>query len=134
MEAIDYNGGMVPGMIAEMVEANFVTNCINLEVDGTNAKAVREIDGGKETVSTSLPLVIGGQKGLVEESDLRIPNMRGIMMARKKPLTILEPSGTSVETSSIKFEKPEPKGAVTLVAPDNLDELISLLHNEAKVI
>ncbi len=133
-ESIDYNGGMVPGMLAEMVEANFVTNCISLDLEGTNAKAVREIDGGKETVSTSLPLVIGGQKGLVEESDLRIPNMRGIMMARKKPLNVIEPTGATVETSSIKFIKPVPKGAVTLVSPDNLDELVNLLHNEAKVI
>ena len=133
-ESIDYNGAMVPGMLAEMVDANFVTNCISLEVDGTNAKATREIDGGKESVSTTLPLVIGGQKGLVEESDLRIPNMRGIMMARKKPLNVLEPVGASTETGSVKFEKPAPKGEVTLVAPDNLDELVNLLHNEAKVI
>lgn len=133
-ESIDYNGAMVPGMLASIIGANFVTNCISLEVDGTNAKAVREIDGGKETVSTSLPLVIGGQKGLVEESDLRIPNMRGIMMARQKPLSVLEPTGAGTETASVKFEKPAPKGAVTLVAPDNLDELVNLLHNEAKVI
>lgn len=133
-ESIDYNGAMVPGMLAELIGANFVTNCINLEVDGTNAKAVREIDGGKETVSTTLPLVIGGQKGLVEESDLRIPNMRGIMMARQKPLKVMEPVDASTETSTVKFEKPAPKGAVKLVSPDNLDELVSLLHNEAKVI
>lgn len=133
-ESIDYNGGMVPGMLAELTGANFVTNCISLEVDGTKAKAVREIDGGKETVSTSLPLVIGGQKGLVEESDLRIPNMRGIMMARQKPLTIVEPIDATKETASVKFEKPAPKGSVKLVAADNLDELVSLLHNEAKVI
>ncbi|WJJ96703.1 electron transfer flavoprotein subunit beta/FixA family protein [Algibacter luteus] len=133
-ESIDYNGGMVPGMIAGLIGANFVNNCIGLEVDGTSAKAVREIDGGKESVSTSLPLVIGGQKGLVEESDLRIPNMRGIMMARKKPLTVIEPVAVSSETSSVAFEKPAPKGAVTLVSPDNLDELVNLLHNEAKVI
>ena len=133
-ESIDYNGGMVPGMIAGLISANFVNNCIGLEVDGTSAIAIREIDGGKETVSTSLPLVIGGQKGLVEESDLRIPNMRGIMMARKKPLNIVEPLETSAKTSSVSFEKPTPKGAVTLVSPDNLDELVSLLHNEAKVI
>lgn len=82
-ESIDYNGGMVPGMIASILDANFVNACISLEVDGTNATAIREIDGGKETLATSLPLVIGGQKGIVEESDLRIPNMRGIMMARK---------------------------------------------------
>lgn len=133
-ESIDYNGAMVPGMLAELVGANFVTNCINLEVDGNNAKAMREIDGGKETVSTTLPLVIGGQKGLVEESDLRIPNMRGIMMARQKPLKVVEAVNATSETSTIKFEKPAPKGAVKLVSPDNLDELVSLLHNEAKVI
>ena len=133
-ESIDYNGGMVPGMLAELINANFVTNCISLEVDGTNAKAIREIDGGKETVSTTLPLVIGGQKGLVEESDLRIPNMRGIMQARQKALNVLEPVDATKETSTVKFEKPEPRGAVKLISPDNLDELINLLHNEAKVI
>ncbi|MFI0428497.1 electron transfer flavoprotein subunit beta/FixA family protein [Mariniflexile sp. HMF6888] len=133
-ESIDYNGGMVPGMIAGLIDANFVNNCISLEVDGNTAKAIREIDGGKETLSTSLPLVIGGQKGLVEESDLRIPNMRGIMMARQKPLTVLEPVDANNKTASVKFEKPAPKGAVKLVSPDNLDELINLLHNEAKVI
>ncbi len=133
-ESIDYNGGMVPGMLAELISANFVTNCISLEVDGTTVKAVREIDGGKETVSTSLPLVIGGQKGLVEESDLRIPNMRGIMQARQKPLKVVEPVEATKETSTVKFEKPEPKGAVKMISPDNLDELVSLLHTEAKVI
>ena len=133
-ESIDYNGGMVPGMLAAMLDANFVTNCISLEIEGTNATAVREIDGGKETVSTVLPLVIGGQKGLVEESDLRIPNMRGIMMARKKPLTVVEPTTETSETHSVFFEKPAPRGAVKLVEADNIDELINLLHNEAKVI
>lgn len=133
-ESIDYNGGMVPGMIAALTNANFINNCISIEVDGSNVKAVREIDGGKETVNTAFPLVIGGQKGIVEESDLRIPNMRGIMMARKKPFTVVDPVDSNAETTSISFEKPEAKGAVTLVSPDNLDELVSLLHNEAKVI
>lgn len=133
-ESIDYNGGMVPGMLAALTDSNFITNCIGLEIDGTNVKAVREIDGGKENVSTSLPLVIGGQKGLVEESDLRIPNMRGIMMARQKPLTVVEAVDSNAELTTVKFEKPAPKGAVTLVSPDDLDKLINLLHNEAKVI
>ena len=133
-ESIDYNGGMVPGMIAGILDANFVNNCINLEIEGTSATAIREIDGGKETVSTALPLFIGGQKGLVDESDLRIPNMRGIMTARQKPLTVLEPQEADAQSTSVSFEKPAPKGAVKLVTPDNLDELISLLHNEAKVI
>ena len=133
-ESIDYNGGMVPGMLASLLGASFVNTCISLEVDGDTATAIREIDGGKETVTAKLPLVIGGQKGLVEESDLRIPNMRGIMMARKKPLDVKEPQGASAETKAVSFEKPAPKGAVKLVSADNLDELIDLLHNEAKAI
>lgn len=131
-ESIDYNGGMVPGMLAAMLDANFVNTCISLEVDGANVIAMREIDGGKETIKTSLPLVVGGQKGLVEESDLRIPNMRGIMMARKKPLHVKEAADTTAETTTVSFTKPAAKGAVKLV--DNVDDLINLLHNEAKVI
>ena len=133
-ESLDYNGGMVPGMLAALTNANFVNNCIGLEVEGNSATVSREIDGGKEIIETTLPLIIGGQKGLVEESDLRIPNMRGIMMARKKPLTLVDPVDANAETNSIKFEKPAPKGAVKLVDADNLDELVNLLHNEAKVI
>lgn len=133
-ESIDYNGGMVPGMLAAMTGASFVNTCISLEIEGSNATAVREIDGGKETVTTSLPLVIGGQKGLVEESDLRIPNMRGIMMARKKPLDVKAAIGAHSETNTVTFEKPAPKGAVKLVEASNLDQLIDLLHNEAKAI
>jgi electron transfer flavoprotein beta subunit len=133
-ESLDYNGGMVPGMVAGLLEYNFLNSCVSLIVEGNSATASREIDGGKETVSTSLPLIIGGQKGLVEEKDLRIPNMRGIMTARTKVLTVLEPVAASSETKAIKFEKPAPKSAVKLVSADNLDELISLLHNEAKVL
>lgn len=133
-ESIDYNGGMVPGMLAGILGYDFVNSCIKLDVNGTEAKAVREIDGGKETLSAKLPMVIGGQKGLVEEKDLRIPNMRGIMMARQKALTILEPAGAAANTQTVKYEKPAPKSAVKMISPDNLDELVNLLHNEAKVI
>jgi electron transfer flavoprotein beta subunit len=133
-ESIDYNGGMVPGILASILDANFVNACISLEVDGSNATAVREIDGGKEILATSLPLVVGGQKGIVDESDLRIPNMRGIMMARKKPLNVVEPSSFEPTTVSINFEKPATKSAVKMVDASDVGELISLLHNEAKVI
>ena len=133
-ESLDYNGGMVPGMIAALTGANFVNSCIGLTVEGNTAKAVREIDGGKETVSASLPLVIGAQKGLVEEKDLRIPNMRGIMTARTKALTVLEPTSAEAKTKAVKFEKPAPKSAVKMYSVDNLDELVNALHNEAKVI
>ena len=133
-ESLDYNGGMVPGMIAGILGYNFLNSCTELTVDGANVQAIREIDGGKETVTTTLPLIIGGQKGLVEEKDLRIPNMRGIMTARTKALTIIEPVDSAVNTKAVKFEKPAPKSAVKLISADNIDELINLLHNEAKVI
>ncbi len=133
-ESLDYNGGMVPGMLASILGHNFVNSCIGIEIEGTNAKVTREIDGGKEILSASLPLVIGGQKGIVEEKDLRIPNMRGIMAARTKAISVVEVSNDLAKTKTVKFEKPAPKSAVKLVSPDNLDELINLLHNEAKVI
>ncbi|WP_347173685.1 electron transfer flavoprotein subunit beta/FixA family protein [Polaribacter uvawellassae] len=133
-ESIDYNGGMVPGMLAAILDFNFVNGCTGLEIEGNTATAVREIDGGSEKVSADLPLVVAGQKGLVEEKDLRIPNMRGIMMARKKPLSVVEATDVTVQTSTTSFEKPAAKGAVKLVDADNIDELINLLHNEAKVI
>jgi electron transfer flavoprotein beta subunit len=131
---LDYNGGAVPAMIAEMLDLPFVNACNGLEITGNLAKVSREIDGGKENLSTNLPLVIGGQKGLVEESELRIPNMRGIMQARSKPLKVIEASSTEDLTTSISFEKPVEKGACKLVDADNVSELVNLLHNEAKVI
>lgn len=133
-ESIDYNGGMVPGMLAALLDYNFVNACIGLEIEGDKATVSREIDGGKEILATSLPLVVAGQKGLVEEKDLRIPNMRGIMMARKKPLAVVEPTSTEATTSTASFEKPAAKSACKIVSADNIDELVSLLHNEAKVI
>ncbi len=133
-ESLDYNGGMVPGMLAALLDYNFVNSCIGITVEGNSATAQREMDGGKETLSALLPLVIGGQKGLVEEKDLRIPNMRGIMQARTKAITVIEPPHTESATSSIRFEKPAAKSAVKLINADNLDELINLLHNEARVI
>jgi electron transfer flavoprotein beta subunit len=125
---------MVPGMIATLINANYVSNCVSLEVSQPNFKATRETDGGKEEISGTLPLVIGGQKGLVEESDLIIPNMRGIMMSRKKPLTIIKANYQNLQTQTVKYEKLPPKGKVKLVNPENINDLIDLLHNEAKVI
>ena len=133
-ESIDYNGGMVPGMLASILNYNFINACIEIEVEGTNVKASKEIDGGKESFTCQLPLVIGGQKGVVQEKDLRIPNMRGIMMARKKPLTVVEPIAFEPTTKVVNFEKPDVKSAVKLVDADNVGELVDLLHNEAKVI
>ena len=133
-ESIDYNGGAVPGMISEMTDLPFVNACIGLEIEGDNAKLVREIDGGKEMISCSLPMVIGGQKGLVSESELRIPNMRGIMQSRTKPLSVVEPTSSNTYSSSVSFAKPEEKGGCKLVDASNVSALVDLLHNEAKVI
>jgi electron transfer flavoprotein beta subunit len=133
-ESIDYNGGMVPGMTAALLDFNFVNACIGLEIDGDKATVTREIDGGKEILSSNLPLIVAGQKGLVEEKDLRIPNMRGIMMARKKPLNVVEPLNAENVTAAASFEKPAEKSACKMVDADNVAELVNLLHNEAKVI
>jgi electron transfer flavoprotein beta subunit len=133
-ESIDYNGGAVGGMLAEMLNLPFINACNGLNISGSTAKITREIDGGKENISVNIPFVIGGQKGLVEESELRIPNMRGIMQARTKPLQVIEPSNNENLTESISFEKPAEKGACKLVPSNNIAELVSLLHNEAKVI
>ena len=133
-ESIDFNGNMVPGIISELVGINFITNCVGLEINGKKIKASREIEGGIETLSCTLPVIIGGQKGLVEESDLKIPNMRGIMQARQKPLEVVEVDENNLKTETVKFYKPKEKGEIKMISSENLDELINLLHNEAKVI
>jgi len=133
-ESIDYNGQMVPGMLASLLDYNFVNACIGIEIDGNNAKIEREIDGGKENLVTNLPLVLAGQKGIVEEKDLRIPNMRGIMMARKKPLNVVEAVAFDAKTTATNFEKLAPKSACKMIDANNVGELVELLHNEAKVI
>jgi electron transfer flavoprotein beta subunit len=133
-ESIDYNGSMVPGLIAAKLNYAFINNCVHLNIDGTTASATREMDSGMEVLTTELPLLIGGQKGLVEETDLRIPNMRGIMQARQKTLEVVAPIEPTPKTSVISFEKPAPKATVKLVPADDIDQLIDLLQNEAKVL
>ncbi|UFK97618.1 electron transfer flavoprotein subunit beta/FixA family protein [Kaistella faecalis] len=133
-ESIDYNGGAVPGMVAQLLNHPFVNACVGLEVNGTEVTAVREIEGGKETISVKLPAVIAGQKGMVDEKDLIIPNMRGIMSARTKPLHIQEPAGSEVKVQGVSYDSVPARAAVKMVTPDNLDELVRLLHEEAKVI
>lgn len=132
-ESIDYNGGAVPGMVAQLLNQPFVNACVGLDVNGAEATAVREIDGGKETISVKLPAVIAGQKGMVDEKDLIIPNMRGIMSARTKPLHIQEATGSEVKVQGVSYDSVPARAAVKMVTPDNLDELVRLLHEEAKV-
>ena len=133
-ESIDYNGGSVPGMVAQLLNQPFVNACVGLEVNGAEANAVREIEGGKETILVKLPAVIAGQKGMVDEKDLIIPNMRGIMSARSKPLQVVEPTSSEVKVEGVSYDSVPQRAAVKMVSAENIDELVRLLHEEAKVI
>ena len=94
----------------------------------------KEMDSGMEILNVELPLILGSQKGLVEETDLRIPNMRGIMQARQKPLEVVPAVESQAKSAIQNFEKPTPKAAVKLIPADDIDQLIDLLQNEAKVL
>jgi electron transfer flavoprotein beta subunit len=133
-ESIDYNGGMVPGILASLCGYNFVNACVSITVEGSIAACKREIDGGTENLKLELPAVVSGQKGMVEEKDLKIPNMRGIMMARKKPLAVLPAASFDPKSKATKFEKPAEKSACKMIDAGDIDGLINLLHTEAKVI
>ena len=133
-ESLDYNGGMVGGYLAALLDLPFINKCIGLEIEGNSVTAAREVEGGKELLSASLPLVIAGQKGLTQEKDLRIPNMRNLMAARTKAIDVRAAEGTSKGTTIVGFEKMPAKQPVKMIAADDLDTLINLLENEAKVI
>lgn len=130
-ESIDYNGGLVAGMIAELLNIPVVNVVTKIEVSGTEATFVRDIDGGKETVKVSLPVVASAQKELTEP---RIPNMRGIMAARTKPLAVVEPSAGKPGTEYKAYELPAPKAGVKMIPAEQAGSLIEILHNEARVI
>jgi electron transfer flavoprotein beta subunit len=130
-ESIDYNGGLVGGLLAEMLGIPSVNVITSIEVENGVATMERDIDGGKEKVSCKLPLVASAQKELTEP---RIPNMRGIMAARTKPLKVVEVSGDLITSATVGFELPAAKGGVKLIPADQAEQLIELLHNEAKVI
>jgi len=130
-ESIDYNSGAVHGIVAEMLGMPSVSPVMKLDFEGNTAKLAREIEGGKEYMEVNLPFVAGCQEPIAE---WKIPNMRGIMSARTKPLKVVEPVEADGGVSLQKFELPPPKGAVKMVAPDNVQELVALLKNEAKVI
>ena len=133
-ESLDYNGGMVGGYLAALLDLPFINKCIGLEIEGNSVTAAREVEGGKELLSASLPLVIAGQKGLTQEKDLRIPNMRNLMAARTKAIEVRAAEAASKGTTIVGFEKMPAKQAVKMIAADDLDTLINLLENEAKVI
>ncbi len=130
-ETIDYNGSEVGGMVAELLDQPYVSFATGMEVNGTTATVTREIEGGEEVADIDTPFVLSASKGLAEQ---RIPNMRGIMMAKRKPLKVV-PAIDAVDLAVIAgYELPPAKSAVKLIDPENMDELVRLLHEEAKVI
>lgn len=130
-ETIDYNDGVVGGMIAELLDLPYIAQATNFQVNGSTATIKREIEGGEETVEVSLPVVVSTQKGVAEA---RIPNMRGIMAARTKPLKVVEAIAAEPLTKFSEFGLPPAKAGVKLVSPDNVQELVKLLHDEARAI
>jgi electron transfer flavoprotein beta subunit len=130
-ETIDYNGSSTGGMVAEILNLPYVSLASKFELAGSKATITREIEGGEEANEVALPVVVSAQKGMAEA---RIPNMRGIMAARTKPLKVMEPIAVETLTSVAGFGLPPAKSGVKLVAADNVEELIRLLHEEAKAI
>lgn len=130
-ETIDYNGSSIGGMLAELLDMPYVSLATKFELAGTTATVTREIEGGEETCEVSLPVVVSCQKGVAEA---RIPNMRGIMAARTKPLKVVEPASVDALTSVVAFTLPPAKAGVKLVPADQPEELVRLLHEEARII
>lgn len=130
-ETIDFNSFSVGGMIAEFMDAGFISQVSKWDMNGTTATIHREIEGGEEVVEVSVPFVISAQKGLAEQ---RLPNMKGIMMSKSKPLTKLVAEASVDMVSVVRFEEPKPKSAVKLFTVDQVEDLVKALHEEAKVI
>jgi len=130
-ESIDYNSGVVHAMVGDLLGLPSVSPVMKLEIEGTKVKMSREIEGGKEQVEANLPLVAGCQEPIAE---WKIPNMRGIMSARTKPLKVVDAKASPSQVALQKFELPAPKGAVKMISADNVAELVTRLKNEAKVL
>lgn len=130
-ESIDYNSGIVHGLVGEYLGIQSVSPVMKLEIEGNVATMDREIEGGKETVKASLPLVLGCQEPIAE---WKIPSMRGIMSARTKPLIVVEPISENTGLDFEKFELPAPRTTCKMISDSNVGELVTLLKSEAKVI
>jgi electron transfer flavoprotein beta subunit len=130
-ETIDYNSAQIGGFIAGILDYTYISLATKLDVAGNIATIEREIEAGKEICEATLPLVVSCQKGMAEA---RIPNMKGIMGARTKPLEVLKANDAEALTSVINYEMPPEKSGCKYISVDNVDELVKLLHEEAKVI
>ena len=129
-ESIDYNGGQVAGLLSELLGFGLINVVTEISVDGNSIVATRDIDGGRETVSCPMPCVVSAQKDLCEP---RIPNMRGIMQARSKPMEVVEYDQEYNNVTYESYELPAAKGGVKLIDASNAEELIDLLRTEKKL-
>jgi electron transfer flavoprotein beta subunit len=130
-ESIDFNGSMVPGMIAEYLDLPFVSFASKMELTGEDqAELNREVDGGYEVVTTSLPAVVSCQKGIAE---WRIPNMRGIMAARKKPLAVVSPVEVEATIDTVGFSYPPAKGNCQYFEPEDAGKLVHTLVDKGLI-
>jgi electron transfer flavoprotein beta subunit len=130
-ETIDYNGSEVGAMVAEYLDMPFISYASKLDMNGKTATIERDIEGGVEVIEVDAPFVLSAAKGLAEQ---RIPNMMGIMKAKSKPLAVVAPQPFNDLSTVTKFDMPPAKAGVKMVSPDNMEELVRLLHEEAKVI
>ena len=130
-ETIDYNGSEVGSMIAEYLDLPFISYASKLDMSGNTATIEREIEGGVEVVEVQTPFIVSAAKGMAEQ---RIPNMMGIMKAKSKPLSVVEPQPFEDLSVATKFDLPPAKAGVKMVNPEDMAELVRLLHEEAKVI
>ena len=130
-ETIDYNGSEVGAMIAELLELPFASYVTQLDLNGSTATITRDLEGGDEVSQIEGSFVLSAAKGLAEQ---RIPNMKGIMMAKNKPLVVVPPIEVDARVNTIKYTVPPAKSGVKLIDPNDMDELVRLLHEEAKVI
>ncbi|MBK7691135.1 MAG: electron transfer flavoprotein subunit beta/FixA family protein [Bacteroidetes bacterium] len=130
-ESIDYNNASMGAMLAELLDLSYITHVSKLDVANGVVTVNREIEGGEETDTCPMPLVLSCQKGMAEA---RIPNMRGIMAARTKPLKVVPASTVETLTEIVQYDMPPQKTGVKMIDAENMDELVRLLHEEAKVL
>lgn len=130
-ETINYNGSSVGAMISGILDLPYVSLATKLDISGNKATLEHEADGGIQVVEASLPLVVSCAKGMAEQ---RIPNMRGIMAARTKPLQVVASVSGNALTSVKSFSLNPGRTTCKMIGEDNMDELVNLLHSEAKVI
>ena len=130
-ETIDYNGSEIGAMVSELLDLPFISFATKLTMDGNTATVERDIEGGIEVAEVAAPFVLSCAKGMAEQ---RIPNMRGIMMAKRKPLTVIPAVEAADLAVTVGFELPPAKSAVKMIDPENMDELVKLLYEEAKIL